>query len=103
MLHRFSNEYVRENYEVAKLCGAKGGGFVVDTHTLHRGAVEGSLPQDGRRRGVPRGREVRRHGRVEVGAALPFRGPGPVALRGTRSSSLLDGAGRGSGSVARDV
>jgi hypothetical protein len=40
---RFSNEYVRDHYEVAKLCGAKGGGFVVDTHTLHRGAVEGSL------------------------------------------------------------
>ena len=42
---RFSNEYVRSNYEVAKLCGPKGGGFVVDTHTLHRGAVEGSLPR----------------------------------------------------------
>jgi hypothetical protein len=42
---RFADAYVRENYEVAKLCGAKGGGFVVDTHTLHRGAVEGSLPR----------------------------------------------------------
>ena len=40
---RFADDYVRKNYEVAKLCGAKGGGFVVDTHTLHRGAVEGSL------------------------------------------------------------
>ncbi|CAH0375772.1 unnamed protein product [Pelagomonas calceolata] len=42
---RFSNDYVRDHYEVAKLCGSKGGGFVVDTHTLHRGAVEGSLPR----------------------------------------------------------
>ena len=42
---RFADEYVRNNYEVAKLCGPKGGGFVVDTHTLHRGAVEGSLPR----------------------------------------------------------
>ena len=42
---RFADEYVRKNYEVAKLCGPKGGGFVVDTHTLHRGAVEGSLPR----------------------------------------------------------
>ena len=42
---RFADEYVRNNYDVAKLCGPKGGGFVVDTHTLHRGAVEGSLPR----------------------------------------------------------
>ena len=42
---RFSNEYVRDHYVVEKLCGPKGGGFVVDTHTLHRGAVEGSLPR----------------------------------------------------------
>jgi hypothetical protein len=42
---RFSNEYVRDHYVVEKLCGAKGGGFIVDTHTLHRGAVEGSLPR----------------------------------------------------------
>ena len=42
---RFADAYVRQNYEVAKLCGSKGGGFVVDTHTLHRGAVEGSLPR----------------------------------------------------------
>ena len=42
---RFSDDYVRSNYKVAKLCGPKGGGFVVDTHTLHRGAVEGSLPR----------------------------------------------------------
>ena len=42
---RFSNEYVRDHYVVEKLCGSKGGGFVVDTHTLHRGAVEGSLPR----------------------------------------------------------
>ena len=42
---RFSNEYVRDHYVVEKLCGSKGGGFIVDTHTLHRGAVEGSLPR----------------------------------------------------------
>ena len=42
---RFSDEYVRDHYVVEKLCGPKGGGFVVDTHTLHRGAVEGSLPR----------------------------------------------------------
>ena len=42
---RFADDYVRQNYEVAKLCGPKGGGFVVDTHTLHRGAIEGSLPR----------------------------------------------------------
>merc|ERR1711924_480814 len=29
---RFADDYVRKNYEVAKLCGPKGGGFVVDTH-----------------------------------------------------------------------
>ena len=42
---RFADAYVRQNYEIAKLCGPKGGGFIVDTHTLHRGAVEGSLPR----------------------------------------------------------
>ena len=42
---RFADDYVRKKYEVAKLCGPKGAGFVVDTHTLHRGAVEGSLPR----------------------------------------------------------
>ncbi len=42
---RFADDYVRDHYVVEKLCGPKGGGFVVDTHTLHRGAVEGSLPR----------------------------------------------------------
>ena len=40
-------EYNNLNYVVEKLCGPKGGGFVVDPHTLHRGAVEGSLPRTG--------------------------------------------------------
>jgi len=42
---RFADRYVRGAYAVEKLCGAAGGGFLVDTHALHRGAVEGSLPR----------------------------------------------------------
>ena len=72
---RFANDYVRDHYEVAKLCGAKGGGFVVDTHTLHRAPSRGRCRGRSSSASTTRVGEVRRHGRVEVGAAVPFRGP----------------------------
>jgi hypothetical protein len=38
---RFSDDYVEKNYEIIKGCGKRGGGFLFDTHTLHKGTVQG--------------------------------------------------------------
>jgi len=38
---RFANAYVEANYEIIKGCGKRGGGFLFDTHTIHKGTVEG--------------------------------------------------------------
>jgi hypothetical protein len=38
---RFTDEYVEKNYEIIKGCGKRGGGFLFDTHTIHKGTVEG--------------------------------------------------------------
>jgi len=33
---------VTENYNLTSGCGKAGGGFLFDTHTIHRGTTEGS-------------------------------------------------------------
>lgn len=38
---RFTNDCVEQNFEIRKGCGKRGGGFLFDTHTLHKGTVEG--------------------------------------------------------------
>eukprot|EP00756_Hemistasia_phaeocysticola_P033839 Hpha_TRINITY_DN16485_c2_g8::TRINITY_DN16485_c2_g8_i1::g.160458::m.160458 len=38
---RFNDAWVRENYPVVTACGKKGGGFIFDTHTLHRAGTGG--------------------------------------------------------------
>jgi hypothetical protein len=38
---RFTDEYVQENFDIVKGCGKKGGGFLFDTHAIHRGSVTG--------------------------------------------------------------
>uniref|UniRef100_A0A6U3TEL4 SRCR domain-containing protein n=2 Tax=Ditylum brightwellii TaxID=49249 RepID=A0A6U3TEL4_9STRA len=38
---RFDDDYVQSNYKIIQACGKKGGGFLFDTHTLHKGTVEG--------------------------------------------------------------
>ena len=42
---RFSDRWVEENYELVSMDGVKGGGFVFDTNSLHRGVVEGDSPR----------------------------------------------------------
>ncbi|KAJ9453752.1 hypothetical protein DIPPA_19151, partial [Diplonema papillatum] len=39
---RFKDEWVRSTYRVAKGCGPAGGGFLFDTHALHRGTEKGT-------------------------------------------------------------
>ena len=39
---RFRPEYVRDAFAIAKGCGRKGGGFIFDTHSVHKGTVEGN-------------------------------------------------------------
>mmetsp|Transcript_21809 Transcript_21809/g.56937 ORF Transcript_21809/g.56937 Transcript_21809/m.56937 type:complete len:351 (-) Transcript_21809:14-1066(-) len=38
---RFSDSYVEENYAVTALTGPRGGGFLFDTNTIHRGRANG--------------------------------------------------------------
>lgn len=38
---RFADDYVENNYEIVKGCGRRGGGFLFDTHTIHKGTVQG--------------------------------------------------------------
>ena len=38
---RFSDSYVEENYAVTALTGPRGGGFLFDTNTIHRGESSG--------------------------------------------------------------
>ena len=39
---RYSDDYVRREYKVASMKGPKGGGFIFDTNSLHRGVVKGT-------------------------------------------------------------
>ncbi len=38
---RFKDDYVEKNYKIVKGCGKKGGGFLFDTNTIHKGSVSG--------------------------------------------------------------
>ena len=38
---RFADSYVEENYAVTALTGPRGGGFLFDTNTIHRGETSG--------------------------------------------------------------
>lgn len=38
---RFAGDHVEKNYEIVKGCGKRGGGFLFDTHTIHKGTVRG--------------------------------------------------------------
>jgi hypothetical protein len=38
---RFADDYVERNYEIVRGCGRRGGGFLFDTHTIHKGTVQG--------------------------------------------------------------
>lgn len=38
---RFHDAYVRDTFDIALGCGRRGGGFLFDTHTVHRGTPEG--------------------------------------------------------------
>eukprot|EP01060_Flectonema_neradi_P005456 TRINITY_DN13639_c0_g1_i1.p1 TRINITY_DN13639_c0_g1~~TRINITY_DN13639_c0_g1_i1.p1 ORF type:complete len:883 (+),score=176.56 TRINITY_DN13639_c0_g1_i1:100-2748(+) len=40
---RFNDAWVRDNYNITKACGKKGGGFLFDTHTIHKGTEFGEL------------------------------------------------------------
>ena len=40
---RFNDDWVRSNYNITKACGKKGGGFLFDTHTIHKGTEFGAL------------------------------------------------------------
>ena len=42
---RFTDKFVQEKYQIVEGCGKKGGGFIFDTHTIHRGTPEGSDPR----------------------------------------------------------
>ncbi|KAL3930181.1 MAG: hypothetical protein SGPRY_001649 [Prymnesium sp.] len=42
---RFTDEYVRAQYPVFSMTGRRGGGFLFDTNTLHKGLLEGSEPR----------------------------------------------------------
>lgn len=39
---RYTEEFVRENFDVSKACGKKGEGFLFDTHSVHRATVSGA-------------------------------------------------------------
>ena len=38
---RFKDDYVDKIFQIAKGCGKKGGGFLFDTNTIHKGSVNG--------------------------------------------------------------
>ena len=38
---RFSDDYISSNYDVVPLVGPRGGGFLFDTNTIHRGESAG--------------------------------------------------------------
>jgi len=38
---RFTDNFVESNYEIIRGCGKRGGGFLFDTNTIHKGTVEG--------------------------------------------------------------
>ena len=38
---RFSDEYISSNYDVVQLVGPRGGGFLFDTNTIHKGRSDG--------------------------------------------------------------
>jgi len=40
-LSRYTEKFVLDNYKIVEGCGKKGGGFIFDTHTIHRGTPEG--------------------------------------------------------------
>ena len=39
---RFDNDFIKDNFEVSRICGKKGSGYIFDTHALHKGTIEGS-------------------------------------------------------------
>lgn len=43
---RFSEQFVAKSYDVDTMTGPRGGGFVFDTNTVHRGEVRGSRPRE---------------------------------------------------------
>ena len=38
---RFTDDFVERHYPILKGCGKRGGGFLFDTHTIHKGTVQG--------------------------------------------------------------
>eukprot|EP00403_Amphidinium_massartii_P011497 CAMPEP_0178409418 /NCGR_PEP_ID=MMETSP0689_2-20121128/20453_1 /TAXON_ID=160604 /ORGANISM="Amphidinium massartii, Strain CS-259" /LENGTH=440 /DNA_ID=CAMNT_0020030561 /DNA_START=46 /DNA_END=1365 /DNA_ORIENTATION=+ len=38
---RFKNDFVNDEYEIVQMLGPRGGGFMFDTNTVHRGNIEG--------------------------------------------------------------
>lgn len=38
---RFTDAYVQANFDILKACGPRGGGFIFDTNTVHKGTPEG--------------------------------------------------------------
>lgn len=43
---RFSEQFVAKSYDVQTMTGPRGGGFVFDTNTVHRGEVRGTKPRE---------------------------------------------------------
>ena len=41
-LSRFADKYIRENYDVVPMTGKRGGGFIFDTNSIHRGEMAGN-------------------------------------------------------------
>lgn len=39
---RFDEDFVRNTFPTSKLCGKAGSGFIFDTHSIHRGTIEGT-------------------------------------------------------------
>ena len=37
----FTDKFVLDSYKIVEGCGKRGGGFIFDTHTVHRGTPEG--------------------------------------------------------------
>ncbi|KAL1523537.1 hypothetical protein AB1Y20_018474 [Prymnesium parvum] len=42
---RFTDSFIEAEYNVTLGCGKRGGGFIFDTHTVHKGTPEGTLPR----------------------------------------------------------
>lgn len=38
---RFTDAYVQANFDILRACGSRGGGFIFDTNTVHKGTPEG--------------------------------------------------------------